>query len=116
MFESFRAALLQLLDRLKPAGEIMTPNGAPPPGEHGRACAKRLLLAMQVHKLYETARTVGWPHGQLLREQMREHYGLIDARQDLDLKGPLRQLDELDEMAEFWKPDDTAGLDEEEAE
>jgi hypothetical protein len=94
-FEAFRAAVLHLLDVLKPPGPVVVPSGptrglamafTDSPEKYGRFCVEMLRQTIRFHSDIEE--TGAW--GDILRSphRMREHYGLIDAKQDLDLKIP----------------------------
>jgi hypothetical protein len=111
MFEAFRTAVVHLLNGLGPPGEVVTPPLAPiptpnednlynfvfpdAPQDYGRICAQRVFLSMQIYSLRETAfRIPPDAPPNLHSSMMREYYGLIDARQDLSLEGPIRGLKE----------------------
>jgi hypothetical protein len=107
MFEAFRTAVLAVLNELRPSGEIVTPPFAveedvgwhpllKEPQEYGHQLAFHLLLDMQVSHYYEKTRASEvWRDFKLsdYPDDIREHYGLVDARQDLGLKGPIEKLD-----------------------
>jgi hypothetical protein len=104
IFQAFQAAVIELLNRLKPSGEIAAPPMVDGEGEwwlpfkspqdFGHRQAGRLLLDMQVSHFYEETRDNHELWGEDFSPgDFRDHYALIDARRDLGLHGPIRKLD-----------------------
>jgi hypothetical protein len=62
------------------------------PEEYGRFCVEVLLETIRFHSDFEEMVTGAnkeiWSGVGVSPHRMREHYGLIDARQDLNLKIP----------------------------
>jgi hypothetical protein len=98
VFAAFRAAILHMLDALRPPGEVVPPPVQSPlslpdtPDDRGVECARHLLLSMQIRDFAErfdwhVEKSASTP--ELYASMTRDHYGLIDARRDLGLKGPM---------------------------
>jgi hypothetical protein len=113
MAASPRAGIVDLLDRLRPPGEIVTPPPGPveeaiygddnggsagdlwrytfpdSPEEYARNLVQILILQAQIQDYEERTRI---KYGDLVRhhwqdypEMMRYHYGFVEARRDLNL-------------------------------
>jgi hypothetical protein len=113
MFAAFRAGIIDLLDRLRPPGEIVTPPPGPEymdedkpglfrhtfpdsPAEYARILVQILILQAQIQDSVEQIRI---KHGDKIRHHwededypemmrhhmMRYHYGFVEARRDLTL-------------------------------
>jgi len=95
IFDAFRAGVTHLLEAVRPAGEVIVPPGptreeeegegfpadfTESPEDHGRICARNLLGAAYISDKY------GADYPKTSPELARAHYGLLDARRDLDLK------------------------------
>jgi hypothetical protein len=111
MFEAFRTAVIDLLNQIRPTGEVVTPpregssralhpsekfrqqESVTPiwdfpekPEDYGHTIARDLLITMQ-RKLCETTEEhYNWLPTAFHKDVKRWHYGLIDAWRDLDLK------------------------------
>jgi hypothetical protein len=102
-FEAFRAALLHLLDALKPAGEVIKPSlpeGRAPlfplpdaPQDYGRNITSWLLLTMQSHR-YSAGMGAKPPESGIRGELLSTHYGLVNAQKDLGLEDDLPGTEE----------------------
>jgi len=112
MFAAFRAGIVDLLDRLRPPGEIVTPPPGPElmdedewlfrytfpdsPEEYARNLVQLLILQAQIQDHEEQMRIEygdktrhRWEdedYPEMMRyHMMRYHYGFVEARRDLNL-------------------------------
>jgi hypothetical protein len=111
MFAAFRTGIIELLDKLRPAGEITTPSPGPEeevwhsddftdagdlwrftfpdsPEEYALILVRSLILQAQAQDEYEAMRMkYGAEFLDRYQSQnvMRYHYGFVDARRDLNL-------------------------------
>ena len=96
--DAFRAAVTHILEALRPAGEVIVPRGpargeedfwddfTESPEDYGRTCARNVLFAAHTQSDWqELSDAYGLDLG-IPSEYARAHYGLVDARRDLDLK------------------------------
>jgi hypothetical protein len=100
IFDAFRAGVIHMLEVLRPAGEVVMPPGptreeedslvdfseCESPDEYGRIRARNVLFATHFMSLYQEIHDEYGYDLRLSSEEKRAHYGLIDARRDLDLK------------------------------
>lgn len=107
MFAAFRAAVISLLDVLRPPGEIVTPPPGPllndeelgelqvtfpdSPEEYGRLCARDLLSTARMHSQTEQPDFNDVAATRLIERMLgksprfaRVHYGLADAWEGLN--------------------------------
>jgi hypothetical protein len=127
MFEAYRAAVLHLLDAVRPEGEIVAPPTLtkiePPPWqgkhakyddpeEYGRDIARSLLEALHFYGATmpeEVNAAIVEMHGdrasqELLDALMRTHYGMGDAARDLGVKCYWDPQSEIDKsMANYQR-------------
>jgi hypothetical protein len=113
--DAFRAAVTHILEALRPAGEVIVPPGpareeedflvdfTESPEDYGRIRARNVLFAAHAQSDWqELSDAYGLDLGNLgiPPEYARAHYGLVDARRDLDLKRGDSEWEELREDLE----------------
>jgi hypothetical protein len=116
MFAALRSGIIDLLDRLRPPGEVVTPPPGPEemgedeegprlfrrkfldsPEEYARNRVEALILQAEIQQGYEEMRKIGdglrfsWEDS-AHPEVPRLHYGFVDAHRDLNLATEARKL------------------------